>query len=192
MENNVQILTGRLKLRPIRLEDSGFIFSYRSNSTVNEYQGWIPNIIDNVRDFIINRTSPEINLPGTWFQFVIINLENNELIGDIGVHFSDSDERHVELGITLNQNHHGKGFATEAMTGIINFLFDHLDKHRITASIDARNLKSIQLFERIGFQKEAHFEKSIFINGEWVDDLIYALLKVNWEPHSQPCQVSKT
>jgi len=35
--------------------------------------------------------------------------------------------------------------------------------------------------ERIGFRKEGHFVESLFINGKWVDDLIYALIEKDWE-----------
>ncbi len=181
MDRNIQITSERLMLRPIQLADSALIFTYRSNSTINQYQGWVPKTIDDVRDFIANRTSPEINLSGTWFQLVIIKMDKNELIGDIGVHFLDSDEHSVELGITMNPNHHGKGFATEALNEVINFLFNQMHKTRITASIDPRNLKSIQFFKRLGFRKEAHFKQSIFVNDEWVDDLIYAILKDEWK-----------
>jgi len=184
MDNNIQIGSERLMLRPIRLEDSGSIFTYRSDAVINQYQGWIPKTIEDVHDFITRRTSPEINLPGTWSQFVILKKDNNELIGDVGVHFLDSAGFQVELGCTLNSNHQGKGFATEALMAVINFLFNRLNKHRVIASIDPRNLKSIQLFERLGFRKEAHFKQSIFINDEWVDDLIYAVLKDEWNTRS--------
>ena len=181
MDRNIQITSERLVLRPIQLADSDLIFNYRSNSVANQYQGWIPKTIDDVHDFITNLTSPEINLPGSWFQLVIIKKDDLKLIGDIGVHFFDSDGYQVELGITLDENHQGKGFASEALTEVINFLFDHLNKHRITASIDPRNRKSIQFFERLGFRKEAHFKQSVFMNDEWVDDLIYAVLKDEWK-----------
>ena len=181
MDKIIQIRSERLILRPIQIEDSALIFAYRSNSVVNQYQGWIPKTIDDVHNFIRNRTSPEFNLPGSWFQFVMIKQDNDELIGDVGVHFLDSGGFQVELGCTLDQKHMGKGYATEALGGVINFLFECQNKHRIIASIDPRNEKSIQLFERLGFRKEAHFKQSFLINGEWVDDLIYAILKDEWK-----------
>jgi RimJ/RimL family protein N-acetyltransferase len=176
----IQIKSGSLFLRPIQMDDADSIFMYRSDAEVNQYQGWIPKSISDVRDFITNKVSPEINQPGTWFQFAIIKRDNNELIGDIGVHFLDSDDLLVELGCTLNKRYHGKGYATESLKSTINYLFDELGKHRIIASIDPQNVPSIRLFERLGFRKEAHFKKSLFINGKWVDDLVYAVLKDDW------------
>ncbi|HZL09399.1 MAG TPA: GNAT family protein [Prolixibacteraceae bacterium] len=180
MNHIIQLISDRLQLRPIQLEDADSVLEYRSNAQANEYQGWIPNTIEDVHDFIKNKVSPEINLPETWFQLVIIKNDTHELIGDIGVHFSESEESLAELGCTLNQNHQGNGYATEALTETIGFLFGELNKRRIIASIDPRNLSSVRLFERLGFRKEAHFKQSFFMNGEWVDDLIYAILKEEW------------
>ncbi len=186
MNQNIQILSDRLIIRPIRLEDSGLIFEYRSDSLANRYQGWIPISLDEVQEFIRHRVSAEINKSGTWFQLVLIKKDSSELIGDIGIHFLDSEGFQVELGCTLNRNHQGKGYATEALTKLISFLFEELNKHRIIASIDPRNEKSTELFRRMGFRKEAHFKQSFLVNGEWVDDLVFAILKDEWISNVRP------
>jgi len=64
--------------------------------------------------------------------------------------------------------------------GVLNYLFKVLLKHRVTASVDPENTKSIILLERIGFQKEAHFRKSYYIDGKWLDDCVYAILEEEW------------
>jgi len=176
----IQINSDRLFLQPIQMEDAESIFQYRSNAQVNQYQGWIPKTIYDVHDFISNKVSNEINLQETWFQFVIIKKDNNELIGDIGVHFLGSDDFQVELGCTLNQTYHGKGYAFEAVTAIINYLFDVLGKRRIIASIDSRNQSSIRLIERLGFRKKAHIKENPVQNNGCADDFIYAILKDEW------------
>ncbi|MDP2889948.1 MAG: GNAT family protein, partial [Bacteroidota bacterium] len=68
-----------------------------------------------------------------------------------------------------------------AVKRVIDCLFKELSKHRIIASIDPDNKNSIRLVERIGFRKEAHFVESLWVNGKWVDDLIYALIEKDWE-----------
>ena len=55
-----------------------------------------------------------------------------------------------------------------------------MKKHRITASVDPRNTKSIALLERINMRKEAYFKKSFWFNNEWADDIVYAILKEEW------------
>lgn len=177
--SNLTLFTERLFLRPISLSDVEAVFAYRSNAEVNRYQGWISEDLADVNSFIQNRVSPEFDVADTWFQFVLILKENNELIGDLGIHFHADHANEVELGITLDARHQQKGFASEAVQSVIRFLFSDCAKQKITASIDPRNTASIQLFERLGFCLKAHIRNSAFINNEWVDDLIYELAKEN-------------
>jgi RimJ/RimL family protein N-acetyltransferase len=168
-------------MRPILKIDAEPVFNYRSDSLTNKYQGWIPKTIDDVSDFIENRVSSILNFKGTWFQFVIIEKGSEELIGDIGLHFFDSENKQVEIGCTIDKKHQNLGFASEAMSEVIRYLFKDLNKHRIIASIDPRNENSLKLVKRLGLKQEAHFKESILQNGEWVDDLIYAILRKEWK-----------
>ena len=172
--------TERLIIRPLRLDDKYEIFEYRSDSETNKYQGWIPEKIEDVETFI-GKISKQINEPETWFQFVIIVKEKKKIVGDLGIHFFDSENKQAEIGCTLNKDFQNKGYATESVKRVIDFLFKELNKHRIITSIDPENKNSIRLVERIGFRKEAHFVESLLINGKWVDDLIYALTEKDWK-----------
>ena len=172
--------TERLFIRPIVIDDKNEIFEYRSDKEMNKYQGWIPETIEDVETFI-GKISKQINTPETWFQFAIVNKETHKLVGDLGIHFIDSENKQVEIGCTLNKDFQNKGFATESVKKVIDYLFNNLNKHRIIASIDPNNKNSIRLVERIGFRKEAHFVESLLIKGKWVDDLIYAILKKDWD-----------
>lgn len=171
--------TERLILRPLRMEDTSSLFEYRSDSEANKYQGWIPKTMEEVTDFITKNPS-QFNTPETWFQLAAIDKEKEIVVGDVGVHFFGNENKQVELGCTLNKIYQNKGYATEALTGLIDFLFCDLEKHRIITSIDPQNIDSIRLVERIGFRKEGHFIKSLFLNNEWVDDVIYALIEEDW------------
>jgi len=176
----IAIETVNLHLRPIENKDAVALFHYRSDAITNKFQGWVPKKIEDAYEFI-KKNPAEFDIVDSWFQVVIIEKKTKVLIGDIGVHFLDTDKKQVELGITIAKNYQKKGFATEALKGIIYYLFNNLNKHRITASIDPENINSINLFKRIGFRKEAHFKKSLFIDGKWVDDVIYAILKNEWK-----------
>jgi RimJ/RimL family protein N-acetyltransferase len=178
--NEMNIITERLILRKIRISDAKEVFKYRSNPSIYKFQGWKPEKLEDVKEFINKRIAEVPNIPNTWYQLGIIIKDTCEFIGDIGIHFMDEDNLQVEIGYTLSLENQGKGYATEAITSVINYLFNNLEKHRICASVDPSNIKSIQLLGRIGMRKEAHFKKSLWFNDEWTDDIIYAVLEEEW------------
>lgn len=171
----MMLQTNRLKLRAVELTDANVLFEYRSDKKTNQFQGFIPTTEEDMLRFL-KKVNPVINQAGSWFQFVITLREINHTIGDVGIHFLEEDHQ-VEFGITLNKEYQNKGYATETLTCIFDYLFTELNKHRIIASVDPRNTNSIQLLERLNMRKEAHFVKSLFFKDEWVDDVIYALLQ---------------
>lgn len=174
------IKTKRTVIRPIKLEDSEAVFNYRSDSKTNQFQGWIPKTLEEVNEFI-HKNPAEFNVPETWFQLVIIETNSDKIIGDIGIHFSDERNLQCEIGCTLNKAYQQKGFASETLQAVIDYLFTRLEKHRIFASLDPRNESSVNLMERLGFRKEAHFKRNLWLREKWVDDLVYALLKSEWK-----------
>jgi RimJ/RimL family protein N-acetyltransferase len=174
------IESDKLLLRPISTKDNTQVFEYRSDRVTNKYQGFIPKELKEVDKFIANNPL-EFNQPDSWFQLVVVEKSTNKIVGDIGVHFIGKDGFQCELGCTLSKKSQGKGIATEAMIITIKYLFNHLNKHRIIGSVDPKNLDSIRLLERLNFRKEAHFKESLLINGVWVDNVIYGILKREWK-----------
>ncbi len=186
MHTNSQTLmdftTQRLYIRPVQIEDKDAMFRYRSEPETSQFLSMVPESADDIAAMIL-KTPSEIDIQGTWFQFAVLEQATNTFIGDIGVHFltTDTENKQVEIGYTLDKNFRGKGYATEALTWLIDFLFTDLNKHRIIASVDPINTPSMKLLERLKFRKEAHFVKSLYFQDRWVDDVIYAMLKEDWE-----------
>ncbi len=171
--------TERLLIRDITLDDKQAVFNYRSDAEANKFQSWIPETLEDVEHFI-DRNNKEFNQPESWYQVLITEKDTKTVIGDIGIHFFGAENLQTELGITLNKDFQGRGYASEALKGVINFLFSDLKKHRIMTSVDPENIDSIKLMERVGFRKEGHFVKSLFWKNNWTDDVIYALLSEEW------------
>ncbi len=175
-----KLMTSRLVLRPLRLSDSAAVFAYRSDPEVARFQMWEPEAEGEVRSFIENLQELAIDTPGTWYQLAITLKKSGVLIGDCGLHFPLEEPKQMEVGITLAPAHQRRGYGTEALEGVIEYLFVKLGKHRVYASVDPRNEASMALLKRVGMRKEGHFRESIWVKGEWVDDLIYAILEKEW------------
>lgn len=176
----IPIKTERLLIRPLRSDDIPSIFSYRSKPEVSRFQNWVPETIEDAKDFIEPLLRIQMPTPGMWFQLGICLSHSEELIGDCGIHLLESAPRHAEIGMSLDPKYQKQGYAIEAFNSILSYLFKQLDIHRVIGSVDPRNSSSVSLSKRVGMRQEAHFIQSYWSKGEWTDDLVFALLKSEW------------
>ena len=176
-----EIVTARTRLTQLGGGDAEALFAYRSDPDVGRYQSWVPGSLDDVRRFIAGLESVAYDTPGTWCQLGIRLRDGGRLIGDLGVHVLAADPRQVEIGVTVSPARQRRGFALEAVTGVLDHLFGALGKHRVTASVDPRNGASMALFRRVGMREEAHLRESLWFKGEWADDVVFAVLTGEWE-----------
>jgi RimJ/RimL family protein N-acetyltransferase len=170
----LELKTKRLLLRPVKHADSKAIFEYRSDKKANQYQGFVPETVEEVSAFI-SKLPAGFNVEGTWFQLVVILEPEHQIIGVEGLHFIQDQNDTVELGCTISKSFQGNGFATEALTTIKDFLLHELGKKKLKGSVDPRNLASIKMLKNIGMSQIDFYEKSYNLKGEWVDDAVYQL-----------------
>ena len=73
-----------------------------------------------------------------------------------------------------------KGYGTEAVRMIVDYLFLSKNIVRIQAETLVENLASQRALEKAGFTKEAIKRKSSFVRGLWRDDVLYSILREEW------------
>ncbi len=178
---NPVVTTPRLTLSKLAAADAPALYGYRSDPEVCRYQSFEPGSLTDAESFIEKLQPSAFDTAGTWFQFGIRLNDSDLLIGDIGAHFLAEEPRQVEIGFTIDPGHQGEGFGTEAVTGLLEHLLLTVGKHRVIASVDPRNGPSVALLERVGMRQEAHFRESLWFKGEWVDDMVFGILRSDWE-----------
>ncbi len=89
--------------------------------------------------------------------------------------------RQLEISYCLVPSEREKGYGTEALMIIVDFLFLTGDAVRIQAQTDSRNIASQKMLEKSGFTKEGVLRKSFFVRGEWRDSWIYSILREEWK-----------
>lgn len=156
------------------------MYAYRSQPEITRYQFWRPKGVEDVQELLDRMDKTGFGIVDSWFQLGIYLKDNQELVGDLSLHFLPPDSQQTEIGFTIAPDHQRNGYATEAVEAAIDYLFTTLDVHRVTASVDPKNTASIALVERIGMRKEGHFRQSVPIDGRWEDDFIYAVLNNEW------------
>ena len=114
--------------------------------------------------------------------FLLINRENNLPIGECGFHTWNKSHNRAELFYSLrNDADKQKGFMTEALQAVLDFGFNQLNLHRITALVAAYNIPSVKLLLRYGFTKEGTMREDYIVDGKNEDSDCYSLLKWEWK-----------
>lgn len=175
------IETERLRLRRFTQADGSTLVAYRNDREVAAYQDWGATTESAVQALIAELEPLEPGMPGEWFQFAVALRATTTHIGDCALFVDTEQPPQGQIGYTLAREHQGHGYATEAVRAVLAYAFDTLQLHRITATVDCRNRASWALLERIGMRREAHYQQNVFINGEWCDEYLYAVLRSEWQ-----------
>jgi RimJ/RimL family protein N-acetyltransferase len=173
----MELTTARLRLDRLRAEDARDLFACRADPAVARFQGWRPRNEAEALAFIQAQAAPA---PGLWFQRAIRLREGGALIGDLGVCLPATPGDSVEVGISLVPALQHCGYAREALRALFRQGFDVLGWRRIHASVDPRNAACIALLRALGMRQEAHFRESLWLHGEWVDNMVFAMLAREW------------
>ncbi|MEP6949905.1 MAG: GNAT family protein [Ginsengibacter sp.] len=182
---NLNITTQRLFIRNLKMDDLNDFLLYRSNPEVTKYQGFDVMTIEQATQFIQEQTGRQFGKPGEWVQYGIENKSTHKIVGDCAVKLHRDDSRIAEIGITISHINQKKGFAKEALSGILAFLFNNQNIHRVVEIVDAENIASINLLKSVGFKQEGHSIGNIFFKGKWGSEFQYAMLKGEWDIQHQ-------
>ena len=143
---------GRVVLRRLELADLTRFQGYRHDPAVGRYQGWEPQPDDEAVRFIEEMSRVDPFPRGAWVQLGLAMGSTNELVGDVGVCI-DADDRRAEIGFTLARDAQGAGLGTEAVRGLVQFIFGQTAVTEVVAVTDQRNLPAGRLLERVGMRK---------------------------------------
>lgn len=168
----------RLLLRRFHDSDLKNFLAYSNDPEVARYQLWESFTEEEARDQIEAQKHLEFGLRGKWFLYAVELKTSHELIGHVALKILDDQQ--AEIGFTFAREYQGQGLAFEASSCVMNYVFDRLGLHRVTAVADCENQKSLALLARLGMRLEGHFIQNIWFKGRWGDEYSYAILKDEW------------
>lgn len=166
--------TERLVLRNLTNNDLEDVFDIRSNPVTMQY---IPRPVAKTKedaqaviDMITGFTTANERI-----NWAITEKGNDKLIGIIGYVNLKPESHRAEVGYVLNIDHLRRGIMYEALQAVLDYGFNTIELHTIEAIICTDNIASVQLAEKSGFVREAHFRDYIFHNGRYWDEYVYTL-----------------
>ncbi len=92
----------------------------------------------------------------------------------------------ADLGYIFDPAYSGQGYASEAVTAVVEAAFDEPDGglgvRRLTAGCFADNSASVRILEKLGMRREQHGVRDSWHDElGWVDGYTYGLLAEEWQ-----------
>lgn len=167
----------RIILREYRKADLEYMRKWRNN----------PEITNNLSDIFLfphteNNTETYLNsmLEGREDHkgFVIAHKDTEEYIGQVDLFNLDWKNRVADLGIVIGVKELlGKGYGTEAILVLQEFVFNRMNLNRLQLDVHAFNERAIRSYIKCGFKEEGRSRERFYIHGEYVDSIHMSILK---------------
>lgn len=150
-----------------------------NRSYLREWLGWLDKMkeVEDAQSFI-NDTRKQFAgnngfKAGIWYK--------GKLVGIIGLHEIDWEDKKTEIGCWLDQNHQGKGLVSKSCRHILNYCFEELELNKVEIHCAEQNFKSRAVPERLGFTKEGIIREAQLLYDHFVNHVIYGMLKTEWD-----------
>lgn len=163
-------------LRAIEPEDIDILYQWE-----NDMELWV--VSDTQKPFSrhqLKQYIQGINLDIYQSKELRLMIETEEdkpvVVGMVDLFDFDPYHNRAGVGIMLNKEFEGKGFASQALELFIDYCFNTLGIFQLYSSITSSNTKSIKLFEKLGFEKTGVRKKWRKIGRTYYDELFYQLI----------------
>jgi len=177
----IRIESERLLLRPLRLEDALDIQRMASEWEVARYTANIPHPYEpGMAEAWIKSHRDDFEIV-----FAIERRQDGALLGCIGVE-PDMTTREAEFGYWIGMPHWGAGYATEALSALVDHVFATSDIDRVQAAAMPDNRGSIRVQEKVGFRYVGVKAQPAPARGGLIGVQVRALDRRRWEELKAP------
>ena len=168
--------TKRLVLRKLRRSDLDDFYEYSSDPNVGPNSGWQPHEDKRHSRFVMRENFLYNN-----FAWGIIF--DNKLIGTVSV---DTDRKRMNnrvmsIGYSMSSKFWGKGIMSEAVSGVLEYMFDTYEIDAISVYCYPENSRSRRVIEKCGFEFEGlQYMAQLRYDGKVMDNLCYLLTQEHY------------
>ena len=167
----------RIYLSPRNNEDLEKFTEWLNDFETTDYIGRSGTLVtlDGEKKYLEENSTPEA-------VFVIVTLDNDKMIGTVGLHEVNWLNRTATLGVFIgDKEYRNKGYGTEAIRMIIEYGFKYMNLHNIKLDLMEFNTRALKCYEKCGFKEYGRRRKSEFINGKYYDQINMDILAEEFE-----------
>lgn len=180
-KSDLPIDTERLRLRSFQKSDLDAMMAYHALPDVQRYLDWKARDRGEVKTALEAMVKQKrLTRPGEIIHLAVTRKSDDLLIGQISLRWTDATAGQAELRFIFSPFHRKQGYASEAVRAAMDYGFDNFNFHRIFARCAGKNQASARLLKNLGMRLEAHYREHALFQGEWDEELHFAILDREW------------
>lgn len=149
------IISERIELRPLKPDDADEVFKWFGDECVTKYLPFNTFMtVDEVRDSLTRIVGSDNDYS---YNFGYVLRESNLLIGNGNIYHKEAANA-WSMGFMIRYDYWNKGYATEAVRAMINFICEKKSAKRFVAKYSDENPASGKVLEKCGLHFD-HYEK---------------------------------
>ncbi|WP_071394431.1 GNAT family N-acetyltransferase [Bacillus tuaregi] len=175
-----QLQAGRIKLVQTERKHAPALFLFWSDPDVTRYMNieTFTNVDEAITMIdLLNKLAAKKQAN----RYTIMTGQNDTIVGSCGFNYFDYDNEKAEIGYDLGKEYWGKGFASEAVTILLQYGFQELNLNRIEAKVAPENARSKKLLEKLGFYYEGLLRESEKTKEGFIDAMLYSILQKDFQ-----------
>jgi RimJ/RimL family protein N-acetyltransferase len=189
---DLTIKTDKLILRPFEKSDLAEVLSYYSLPEIQRYLDWKARDDGEAKAaFDAMRKHTRLTRPGDTLTLAVVRKTDGKVMGHVSLKWTDATAQQGELTFAIAPAFRRKGFGAEAVKAAITLGFDEHRFHRIFARTAGQNEPSARLLKSLGMRLEAHYREHALFQGEWDEELHFAILDREWQRGAKVREISR-
>ncbi|MBI4920530.1 MAG: GNAT family N-acetyltransferase [Devosia nanyangense] len=189
---DLTIKTGRLVLRPFEKADLDEVLSYYSLPDVQRYLDWKARDRTEAKSaFEAMRKQTRLSRPGDSLTLAVVRKADGKVVGHVSLRYMDATAAQAEIRFAVGPAFRRKGYGSEAVGAVISHGFAEHKFHRVFARTAGGNEASAQLLKGLGMRLEAHYREHALFQGEWDEELHFAILDREWQRGAKVSEISR-
>lgn len=127
--------------------------------------------------FFLTRLMPATQ---NYLPFVVLDGETGHPVGQIHAGRIDYDNQNCMIGFEIHPRYQGRGYGTDAVETLLDYLFFDMELHRVGAEVYEYNIASQKVLKKLGFVLEGRLTQWLYRNQKYWDKLLYGILRDEW------------
>ncbi len=162
----------RIYLSPMNIEDAEVYLKWLNDFRVTDGLGTSNKVmsLEAQKEWMVQNSSQ--------YQFAIVRVEDDKLIGNCGIHGLDQSKQCAEVGLFIgDEENRGKGYGQDVLNLLLDYCFNSLNLNNIMLKVFSFNERAISCYKKVGFKEIGRRRQSYYLKGKLHDDVFMDILR---------------